>query len=176
MLPMCNPMVSGLSVEHREAALLASGARACIGPSPASSPMRAALGAARSDFLRLRGLPYPCRRVPRGDRPRRLPRRMDRFRGGICRKPHVCDQRADCVRLPRLRAAREAPVAILTGPPEQVFRWSAQVRRIDFPLLDTSEVNRRRHLGPDQFFGDPVPRARRFIAARKFPHALRVDG
>jgi hypothetical protein len=52
--------------------------------------------------------------------------------------------------------------------------WSAQVRKIDFPLLDTCELNRRKHLGPDQFFADPIPRARRFIAAKTCPGALRV--
>jgi hypothetical protein len=52
--------------------------------------------------------------------------------------------------------------------------WSAQVRKIDFPLLDTCELNRRKHLGPDQFFADPIPRARLFIAAKTCPGALRV--
>jgi hypothetical protein len=34
----------------------------------------------------------------------------------------------------------------------------------DFPLLETSELNNRKMLGPDQYFGDPVERARTFIA------------
>ena len=42
--------------------------------------------------------------------------------------------------------------------------WDADVRLIDFPLLDTNELNKRKHLGPDQYFGDPRPRARQFIA------------
>ena len=44
--------------------------------------------------------------------------------------------------------------------------WDADIVRIDFPLLDTSELNARKHLGPEQFFGDPIPRAKRFIAAK----------
>ncbi len=50
--------------------------------------------------------------------------------------------------------------------------WSAEVVRVDFPLLDTTELNLRKHLGPDQYFGDPIPRARVFIAARKCPPHL----
>lgn len=41
--------------------------------------------------------------------------------------------------------------------------WGAVVERVDFSLLDTSELNRRKMLGPDQYFGDPVLRARGFI-------------
>ncbi len=41
--------------------------------------------------------------------------------------------------------------------------WDATILKIDFPLLDTAELNKRKHLGPDQFFGDPVTRARQFL-------------
>lgn len=50
--------------------------------------------------------------------------------------------------------------------------WNATVVRIDFPLLDTGELNARKHLGPDQYFGDPIVRARQFIASRKLPSEL----
>ena len=36
----------------------------------------------------------------------------------------------------------------------------AKVARIDFPLLETLELNERKHLGPDQYFDDPRPRAK----------------
>ena len=41
--------------------------------------------------------------------------------------------------------------------------WHAQIRRVDFSLLDTAALNARRMRGPDQYFGDPVERAKRFI-------------
>lgn len=41
--------------------------------------------------------------------------------------------------------------------------WNADIRRVDFSLLNTSELNRRKHLGPDQYFGDPIARARNFL-------------
>lgn len=51
--------------------------------------------------------------------------------------------------------------------------WDAKVVKIDFSLLDTAELNRRKHLGPDQYFGDPIPRAKQFIAAKKLAPGLR---
>jgi hypothetical protein len=50
--------------------------------------------------------------------------------------------------------------------------WDAKVVKIDFPLLNTKELNSRKHLGPDQYFGDPIERARRFIASKKLPTKL----
>ncbi len=50
--------------------------------------------------------------------------------------------------------------------------WDADVVKIDFPLLDTAALNARKHLGPDQYFGDPIPRARKFIAAKRRPQEL----
>jgi len=47
--------------------------------------------------------------------------------------------------------------------------WNASFQAIDFPLRDTVASNRRKHLGPDQHFGDPVVRARRFLAAFQIP-------
>lgn len=42
--------------------------------------------------------------------------------------------------------------------------WNAKIERIDFDLLDTVALNKRKHLGPDQFFGDPVARAKTFLS------------
>jgi len=53
--------------------------------------------------------------------------------------------------------------------------WSAEVAKIDFPLLDTMELNKRKHLGPDQYFKDPRPRAKRFIDRAKLPTELVFD-
>jgi len=50
--------------------------------------------------------------------------------------------------------------------------WDAEVVKIDFPLLDTQELNARKHMGPDQYFRDPVPRARAFIASKRLPLEL----
>lgn len=44
--------------------------------------------------------------------------------------------------------------------------WAATVERVDYDLLDTVALNARKMLGPDQYYGDPRPRARRFIARR----------
>ena len=44
--------------------------------------------------------------------------------------------------------------------------WSGDVVRVDFDLLSTAELNRRKMRGADQFFGDAVIRARDFIARR----------
>jgi hypothetical protein len=41
--------------------------------------------------------------------------------------------------------------------------WDAAIMEVDFPLLDTAELNCRKHLGPDQYFDDPVARARSFL-------------
>ena len=35
--------------------------------------------------------------------------------------------------------------------------WQANIEKIEFPLLDTTALNKRKHLGPDQSFGDPAP-------------------
>ncbi|MBY5933175.1 hypothetical protein KUV51_09225 [Tateyamaria omphalii] len=47
--------------------------------------------------------------------------------------------------------------------------WTATVAKVDFCLLDTFELNKRQHLGPDQYFGDPIPRARKFVHSQKMP-------
>lgn len=54
--------------------------------------------------------------------------------------------------------------------------WNAKIVKIDFRLLDTVELNARNHLGPDQYFGDPLPRAQRFIQSIKLPSELRENG
>lgn len=46
--------------------------------------------------------------------------------------------------------------------------WNACIEPITFDLLDTTALNKRKHLGPDQFFADPIVRAQDFIA--KFDH------
>ena len=53
--------------------------------------------------------------------------------------------------------------------------WSAKIAKIDFPLLDTTELNKRKHLGPEQYFKDPRPRAKQFIKRIKLPALLAVD-
>ena len=42
-------------------------------------------------------------------------------------------------------------------------RWTCKVERVSFDLLSTGELNSRKMLGPDQYWGDPIPRARAFI-------------
>lgn len=44
--------------------------------------------------------------------------------------------------------------------------WNFRIERVDFDLLDTAELNRRKMLGPDQYLHDPIQRARRFVARR----------
>ena len=41
--------------------------------------------------------------------------------------------------------------------------WHCTLERVDFDLLDTAELNRRKMRGPDQYLWDPVPRAVRFL-------------
>ena len=41
--------------------------------------------------------------------------------------------------------------------------WDCRVESVDFGLLDTTELKKRKMLGPDQYLHDPIPRARRFI-------------
>lgn len=55
------------------------------------------------------------------------------------------------------------------GQQEQHLGWNANIEKINFSLLDTVELNMRKHLGPDQYFGDPIPRAKQFIASIRKP-------
>jgi hypothetical protein len=41
--------------------------------------------------------------------------------------------------------------------------WQCMIEIVDFDLLDTIELNRRKMLGPDQYLHDPIARARQFI-------------
>lgn len=41
--------------------------------------------------------------------------------------------------------------------------WQCTIETVEFDLLDTAELNRRKMLGPDQYLHDAIPRARRFI-------------
>jgi hypothetical protein len=52
--------------------------------------------------------------------------------------------------------------------------WDCEILHVDFDLLDRSELNRRKMLGPDQYLDDPVERARRFIV--QFDHERAADG
>lgn len=45
----------------------------------------------------------------------------------------------------------------------QYSDWAAKLVPVDFDLLAVSELNQRNMRGPDQYFGDPIQRARRFI-------------
>ena len=58
--------------------------------------------------------------------------------------------------------------------------WNCALEIVDFNLLDTSELNKREMLGPDQYLHDPIPRAHCFIervnhssAARKAVSTVR---
>lgn len=42
--------------------------------------------------------------------------------------------------------------------------WHCTLERVDFDLLSTADLNRRKMLGPDQYGGDVVARARAFVA------------
>ena len=51
--------------------------------------------------------------------------------------------------------------------------WNCRLETVDFDLLDTAELNRRKMLGPDQYLHDPVARAERFIG--RIDHAAAAD-
>lgn len=55
---------------------------------------------------------------------------------------------------------------------ERYVGWNANVQKIDFPLLDTAELNKKNHRGPDQFFGDPVARARQYLLSFQHPSCI----
>jgi len=46
--------------------------------------------------------------------------------------------------------------------------WDCVIEAVDFPLLETSALNQRKMLGPDQYLHNPIPRAQSFI--RRFNH------
>ena len=41
--------------------------------------------------------------------------------------------------------------------------WECTIEPVKFDLLQTSSLNDRKMLGPDQYLHDPIPRARRFL-------------
>jgi hypothetical protein len=41
--------------------------------------------------------------------------------------------------------------------------WDCVIETVDFDLLNTAELNRRKMMGPDQYLHNAIPRARRFI-------------
>ncbi|TYL83938.1 hypothetical protein [Bradyrhizobium cytisi] len=49
--------------------------------------------------------------------------------------------------------------------------WLCAIRRVDFNLLSTADLNKRQMRGPDQYLHDPIPRARRFIEQRDHANA-----
>jgi hypothetical protein len=51
--------------------------------------------------------------------------------------------------------------------------WSATIETVDFDLLDTNELSTRGMRGPDQYLGDAITRARRFLLM--FRHDRYVD-
>jgi hypothetical protein len=51
--------------------------------------------------------------------------------------------------------------------------WSATIETVAFDLLDTTELNRRKMLGPDQYLHDPKARAQMFID--RIYHAKRAE-
>ena len=57
------------------------------------------------------------------------------------------------------------------GWEERFPGWGAEVTRANFNLLDAAELNLHEHLGSDQFFGDPIERAMRFLNRIKHTHA-----
>ncbi|MER8806518.1 hypothetical protein NKI12_19040 [Mesorhizobium australicum] len=49
--------------------------------------------------------------------------------------------------------------------------WHCTIAKVDFDLLDKTELNRRKMLGPDQYPHDPIPRARQFLQRRNHAEA-----
>lgn len=47
--------------------------------------------------------------------------------------------------------------------------WQCTIAKVDFDLLDTAELNRRKMLGPDQYLHDALLRARRLL--QRIDHA-----
>ncbi|MBD7989398.1 hypothetical protein H9643_01230 [Ochrobactrum sp. Sa2BUA5] len=41
--------------------------------------------------------------------------------------------------------------------------WNGCLEKVDFDLLDTDDLNERKMLGPDQYLGDSIARAYRFM-------------
>ncbi|WP_411969247.1 hypothetical protein [Mesorhizobium sp. B283B1A] len=57
------------------------------------------------------------------------------------------------------------------GWASQSAGWHCTIEKVDFDLLDTAELNRRKILGPDQYLHDPIPRAHRFLQRRDHAEA-----
>lgn len=51
--------------------------------------------------------------------------------------------------------------------------WNCALERVDFDLLSTAELNRRKMLGPDQYGGDPILRAQFFI--QRIEHKIGME-
>ncbi len=51
--------------------------------------------------------------------------------------------------------------------------WTAEMVPVDYDLLSTSDLNQRGMRGPDQYLGDPIERAQRFI--RRVDHQAAAE-
>lgn len=128
-----------------------------------------AMGVAGPHLLRLWRVRHSCRRLSRASSSGRILRRTDHSWRGLFREPYLRDERRDRVRLSRLFRPRAAFGHHKRGWASRNPGWHCTIATVDFDLLDTVELNRRKMLGPDQYLHDPVPRARRFL--RRIDHA-----
>lgn len=55
---------------------------------------------------------------------------------------------------------------------KQCLDWNATIEKVEFSLLDTVELNKRNHRGPDQYFKNPIDRARQFVRSIKISDVL----
>ena len=51
---------------------------------------------------------------------------------------------------------------------DRYYEWQASIGKIDVPLLDTTVINKRKHLELDQYFEDPVPQRNRLYQIEEF--------
>jgi len=94
--------------------------------------------------------------------------REDRF-GGHCYVTDgdiLFDYRGYASRERVLKHTRDAWLKAYDGD------WSYHTEPVDFDLLDTVELNRRKMLGPDQYHSDPVARAHALLD--RIDHPARV--
>jgi hypothetical protein len=51
--------------------------------------------------------------------------------------------------------------------------WTCRIENVNFDLLSTADLNNRKMLSPDQYLGDPVGRAAKFIG--RIDHSISVE-
>lgn len=51
--------------------------------------------------------------------------------------------------------------------------WTCRIENVKFDLLSTTDLNNRKMLGPDQYLGDPMARAAKFIG--RIDHSTSVE-